>query len=444
MSWLARSIADGLRLQEDAADDGEGKDNTNRSDPEGAIQPQIPHHRFPPEEDRRRDRPFDEQDRFLSISEGDATDDDGQERGVRDDLSEFRDNVARRIWGVASFLAPPPPSPPPVTFTRESDSVRAESDDEQPESDDDPEEDNEELVEYEPRGFGQIEELTNFSPPEDYYTRILDEAIGITDEVLAFARNIAHHPETWLDFPIEEEEFDDFHVTDTQYKHVLAIEHLAPRLAALRIEFCPVHMSGAYFWMVYFVLLHSRLNKQDADLLSSPQIVRAREMWMQELHKQTKGESYWSGTTSFNCKENAYSPLDKFMMFSDQNEQNVSDQVCATESSSNQTTTEDEIEKPVVNEIEFIDKSVISEDPSPKLQDKEMVASSSFVIPVQDDNDDDGWVTDDSDLIGFSGPSVAVNEEDISFSDLENDLDYSTMPIKSKSASTEDNKTTKT
>ena len=28
----------------------------------------------------------------------------------------------------------------------------------------------------------------------------------ITDEVLAFARNIRMHPETWLDFPIDEEE----------------------------------------------------------------------------------------------------------------------------------------------------------------------------------------------------------------------------------------------
>ena len=31
-------------------------------------------------------------------------------------------------------------------------------------------------------------------------------AVGITDEVLAFARNIAHHPETWLDFPLDPDE----------------------------------------------------------------------------------------------------------------------------------------------------------------------------------------------------------------------------------------------
>ena len=27
-------------------------------------------------------------------------------------------------------------------------------------------------------------------------------AVGVTEEVLAFARNISMHPETWLDFPL--------------------------------------------------------------------------------------------------------------------------------------------------------------------------------------------------------------------------------------------------
>ncbi|CAK9167534.1 unnamed protein product, partial [Ilex paraguariensis] len=31
------------------------------------------------------------------------------------------------------------------------------------------------------------------------------DVVGITEEVLAFARNIAHHPETWLDFLLSEE-----------------------------------------------------------------------------------------------------------------------------------------------------------------------------------------------------------------------------------------------
>lgn len=64
----------------------------------------------------------------------------------------------------------------------------------------------------------------------------------------------------------------DFDMSDAQKEHALAIQHLAPRLAALRIELCPCHMSENYFWKVYFVLLHSRLHKQDAEILSTTQV----------------------------------------------------------------------------------------------------------------------------------------------------------------------------
>jgi hypothetical protein len=64
----------------------------------------------------------------------------------------------------------------------------------------------------------------------------------------------------------------DFDMSDAQQEHTLAIQHLAPRLAALRIELCPCHMTESYFWKVYFVLLHSRLKKHDADNLSTPQV----------------------------------------------------------------------------------------------------------------------------------------------------------------------------
>ncbi|KAF9603144.1 hypothetical protein IFM89_034154 [Coptis chinensis] len=59
------------------------------------------------------------------------------------------------------------------------------------------------------------------------------------NEVLTFARNIAMHPETWLDFPLaDDEDSDDFDLSDAQQEHALAVERLAPRLAALRIEIC--------------------------------------------------------------------------------------------------------------------------------------------------------------------------------------------------------------
>lgn len=65
----------------------------------------------------------------------------------------------------------------------------------------------------------------------------------------------------------------DFDMSDAQQEHALAVEQLAPRLAALRIELCPGYMSESCFWKIYFVLLHPRLDKQDAELLSTPQVL---------------------------------------------------------------------------------------------------------------------------------------------------------------------------
>jgi hypothetical protein len=64
----------------------------------------------------------------------------------------------------------------------------------------------------------------------------------------------------------------DFDMSGAQQEHAFAIEHISPRLAALRIELCPIHMSEECFWKIYFVLLHPRLNKHDAELLSTPQV----------------------------------------------------------------------------------------------------------------------------------------------------------------------------
>lgn len=66
--------------------------------------------------------------------------------------------------------------------------------------------------------------------------------------------------------------FLDFELSDAQQRHAYAVERLTPRLAALRFELCPAHLSGGFFWMVYFVLLYSRLKKHDTELLSTPQV----------------------------------------------------------------------------------------------------------------------------------------------------------------------------
>jgi hypothetical protein len=62
----------------------------------------------------------------------------------------------------------------------------------------------------------------------------------------------------------------DFELSDAQYGQ--AIEHLVPSLSYLRTELCSTNMSEACFWKIYFVLLHSKLNKQDAEILSTLQV----------------------------------------------------------------------------------------------------------------------------------------------------------------------------
>ncbi|CAN6337115.1 unnamed protein product [Urochloa humidicola] len=125
---------------------------------------------------------------------------------------------------------------------------------------------------------------------------------GVTEEVVVFVRHISTRPETWLDFPlfISERYADDFELSDAQYVHALSIEHLVPGLSDLKVQICSTDMTEACFWKIYFVLLHSKLNKQDAELLSTPQILEAREQLLQSLQAQNKRGSNFSGESSEN------------------------------------------------------------------------------------------------------------------------------------------------
>jgi hypothetical protein len=67
--------------------------------------------------------------------------------------------------------------------------------------------------------------------------------------------------------------FVDFELSDAQYMHAIAVEHLVPSLPDLKVQICSTDMSEACFWKIYFVLLHSKLSKQDAELLSTPQVI---------------------------------------------------------------------------------------------------------------------------------------------------------------------------
>uniref|UniRef100_A0A2P2MZY0 BSD domain-containing protein n=1 Tax=Rhizophora mucronata TaxID=61149 RepID=A0A2P2MZY0_RHIMU len=427
MSWLARSLANSLRLEDDddcvendvapASPDDHGPSPSKRSGEDTQLLRQ------------------DTQQENSTNEEGQEEEQEAQGRGVKEDLTELRQTLTQRLWGVASFLAPPPTD-------------QSELSDRSAPRDIGPASDSEEMLaighDFAKIGGSFMGEGTEISKMASNYLPFGSEenereseeleseefddwragAIGITDEVLAFARNIAMHPETWLDFPLEEEEdLDDFDMSDAQRQHALVIEQLAPRLAALRIELCPCHMTESYFRKVYFVLLHSRLNKYDAELLSTPQVMEARAMWMQELHKLTKPESDWSGRNNSSAKGG------------DDVKHEVFGYGRAFDFGGTTSTTIDyKTEKhPVAStEVQFIDKSVIEEKPIMKAEDKNPVVgrSSKTMLPNYEDDEDD-WLEEDSDLGGYKTTFPTGNEEDISFSDLEDDAS-TTIPITPK------------
>ncbi|KAD6796184.1 hypothetical protein R6Q59_003080 [Mikania micrantha] len=370
MSWLARSLAKSLQIdgEEDEPDLPSTSNDVNQNHHQSVKQPEL-------QSDQRRSNP-----QTLT--------------GVQGDLSEFTESLSRQIWGVASFLVPPPPPHLSSTTTKSDGHTGGHGDGdvllnsiyEDSQSGD---------------GFGVLNSSIVDQEKDTGY-------VGVTDEVVVFATNIAHHPETWLDFPLsEEEDSDDFEMSDTQWNHATLVEHLVPRLAALRIELCPIHMSESYFWKVYFVLLHSRLNKHDADLLSTPQIVAARTMWMKELQKQTK-----LGPESF--------------------ESHVLDSQEDFNTSSSDSPAAANVLERTAHAFEFSiyhtgsEKTPVltKEDRSTKNASDQRVVSS-FTVTIEDFGDDeDNWIHENSELDGYDGPDVPIGaEEDISFSDLEDD-DY--------------------
>ncbi|OMO50937.1 hypothetical protein CCACVL1_30118 [Corchorus capsularis] len=466
MSWLGRSLASSLRLDNDEEDNDSahsGEENDVATHESQSTSPSAPIHRISNEETEAGQQ---------SLSPEQVA--ELQSRGVKEDFTELKQTLTRQFWGVASFLAPPPPPPlpppftplPSIQFKRQSDD-RSFSNMNQSELSDQSISGDEEdpsdpatvagirndfaqiggtlskmATDYFPFGSGRNEEeiqIENLNEEEEEEEEEYEEfnAVGITDEVLAFAGNIAHHPETWLDFPLDpDDDLDDFDMSVAQREHAMVVEHLAPRLAALRIELCPCHMSDSYFWKVYFVLLHSRLNKHDAEILSTPQVMEARALWMKELQKQTKPETDWygrsishPGDSSGVMHEDIIPSSSNFFAF-----ETMSPRTYASEPASSSATDYETEKHPVESsEMPFVDKSVIEEKPVSSTEDKECVVGPSKIsIPNFEEDEIDWPEDDDSDLGGYSGVVISMeNEEDISFSDLEDFDDYST-PTKSK------------
>ncbi|GLT93619.1 hypothetical protein SLE2022_114020 [Rubroshorea leprosula] len=435
MSWLARSIADSLLLDDEeseSAGDNDVAANTSSSTLRDEIQYQ------------ETGSPLLSPEQVAEL------------RGVKDDLTELKQSLTRQLWGVATFLAPPPEHLDHQFDDRlSSDLNRSQQSDQSGEQEESVDSAGAEIRSdfvdiggklskmtsgYFPFGSrenGEGNEEGNEEEENEEFS-----AVGITDEVLAFASNIAHHPETWLDFPLDpDEDLDDFIMSDAQREHALIIQHLSPRLAALRIELCPCHMSESYFWKVYFVLLHSRLDKEDAEVLSTPQIIEARAMWMKELQKQIKPETDWDGRSDSCLRDSSLLHEDLLPASSSYSAlETMSPRTYNSEPTSSITTEYETVKHPVENtEMLFVDKSIIEEKAVSRIEEKGLLVgpSSKIVIPnFEEEDDDDDWPEEEGLEFGGSAAIFVGNEEDISFSDLEDDDVLLKSKIVSKSIET--------
>ncbi|EHA8590671.1 hypothetical protein COCNU_scaffold022069G000040 [Cocos nucifera] len=450
MSWLARSLVRSL-----SSNHGDGDDV----------------------DEERRKKKAESQSKEAESGEESPMEPGTPTRGVKEDLSELTKTLTRQFWGVASFLAPlpasenpNPPSPPETDSSASDRGRRSNSSDRAASLDAD-----EAATAESPRiagirgdfaeiggkfrsgismlsntmavseiskiastflPFGAEEEMEYGEEEEEEEEDNFEVgAVGVTEEVLAFARNISMHPETWLDFPLfhEDEDSNDFEMSDAQQEHALAIERLAPRLAALRIELCPSHMSEGCFWKTYFVLLHSRLSKHDAELLSTPQIVEARAMLLQDLQNRTKMGSERSGGGTLYRKEDATSvPIEHNVIAPPKTLYGTGPSKTPSfgEPTSDPFVDVETEKHPVeTTEVKIIDKSVIEEQLPLQSKTTDLPSETSKVSIAKDEEDGDDWLEEDAGEMGSTGGAAIPlgHEEDISFSDLEDDDDRGTL-----------------
>ena len=157
------------------------------------------------------------------------------------------------------------------------------------------------------------------------------------------------------------------------------------------------------------------------------QVVAARSMWMQELQKQTKEETGWFSRSTYYSKDRANTLEEDF--------DPIPGRTFASKHTSSSMATDFETEKyPVEStELQFIDKSVIAEKTVIKTGNKDSLVGPSSKPLVQNfEDDEDEWPEEDSDFGGYSGTAYCMgNEDDISFSDLE-DVDDGNVPRKTK------------
>uniref|UniRef100_A0A0A9BHG0 BSD domain-containing protein n=1 Tax=Arundo donax TaxID=35708 RepID=A0A0A9BHG0_ARUDO len=204
--------------------------------------------------------------------------------------------------------------------------------------------------------------------------------------------------------------------------HALAIEHLVPGLSDLKAQLCSTDMSEACFWKIYFVLLHSKLNKQDAELLSTPQILEAREQLLQSLQAKNKRGSNVPDESSENTDVSSALAEEKVIQPSRIEEKAGTSEVSSFKEPTSDIMPEIESEKfPIsTTEVEIVDKSVIEEELAVKNESSTPPIESKIHFEA---DEADEWPDDDApEVVGPSSNRTSLGqEEDVSFSDLEDD-----------------------
>ncbi|KAI3868749.1 hypothetical protein MKW98_008834 [Papaver atlanticum] len=316
---------------------------------------------------------------------------------VKENLTEIRKSIGRQLLGVASFLAPPPQSSSSSTATTATTSDSSSS---TATTTTDSSSSSHSLVGGIKSDFAEISgslksglslfssnkavnEISRFAttllqfPKEDGE----DEVAGVNQEVLEFVRIMSSRPECWTEFPLPLHHYKDFHMSEAQEHHASTIEELAPSLADLRYKLCPNFMTEDRFWMIYFIMLYPRLRESDAMLLTTPQIVEVKKVLLQNL--QNKSDAALQGSIS------------------------EVDDVEGSNMDSN-------------NRGEF----------GTVLQ-KKVLAESTCQENVDEQENVDQWLEEEDVETGTSLASLKQlgNDEDVSFSDLEDDdNDASTSP----------------
>ncbi|KAI5320646.1 hypothetical protein L3X38_040354 [Prunus dulcis] len=226
---------------------------------------------------------------------------------VPNDLSFLRQTLGRQLRGVASFLVPPPPSSSPS-----HDAVPSSNSQPQPPSQSQLQSQSQallgirnDLVEIGgsfKSGLSLLstnsnKAVTEISKFASNLLQLQNEALedddddddddcsvpGITDDVIGFVTEISVLPNYWTDFPIPVDH--DFSMSNAQREHASTVERLVPGFADLRTRLGS-SISEKRFWMIYFLLLLPRLNEHDFQLLSTPKIVEARDVLLHKLQNK--------------------------------------------------------------------------------------------------------------------------------------------------------------